>query len=156
VNLNTLKHIDLLVYDFDGVMTDNTAIVDQFGNESVRVNRSDGLAISEIRKKGIKQVIISTEHNPVVQMRAKKLQIPCINAVDDKRTVLENYLVEHKIDSERVVFIGNDINDLEAMKLVGMPIAPVDAHDSVKQIAKVVTKAKGGSGVIREILDLLF
>ena len=76
--------IKLIIYDFDGVMTDNKVYIDQNGNELVQVNRADGLAISEIIKLGIKQLIISTEKNPVVSARAKKLGIPCIQHIENK------------------------------------------------------------------------
>jgi len=147
--------IELIIYDFDGVMTNNTVTIDQNGNESVVVNRSDGLAVSEIKRYNIKQIIISTEKNPIVQRRAEKLNIPCINAVENKRIVVENYLNEKKIDKEKTVYVGNDTNDLEAMLFVGWPIAPDDAHISVKSISKFITKSKGGAGVIRELLDIL-
>lgn len=147
--------IDLIIYDFDGVMTDNTVIIDQNGQESVIVNRSDGLAISELKKYNIKQIIVSTEQNPVVHKRAEKLGIPCINAVTNKKNVVVKYLEEQKIDNARVVYVGNDINDLDAMMYVGYPVAPIDAHDSIKKISKFVTKSAGGKGVVRELLDIL-
>ena len=73
---NLMKKINLIVYDFDGVMTDNKVFVDQKGREMVQVNRADGLGISEIKKLGIEQIIVSTENNPVVSVRAIKLGIP--------------------------------------------------------------------------------
>jgi YrbI family 3-deoxy-D-manno-octulosonate 8-phosphate phosphatase len=147
--------IDLIIYDFDGVMTDNTVIIDQNGHESVIVNRSDGLAISELKRYNIKQVIISTERNPIVQKRAEKLGIPCINAVENKKNVVVKYIQEQNIDKDRVVYVGNDINDMDAMLNIGFPIAPFDAHDSIKKISKFVTNSAGGKGVVREILDIL-
>lgn len=145
----------LLVYDFDGVMTDNKVNVNQSGKESVRVSRADGLAISEIKKLGIPQLIISTEKNEVVQRRAEKLSIPCLNGIDDKKDTLLLYLEENHIDLEKVAYIGNDTNDLDVMRLVGLPIAPSDAHESIKKISKIITTSKGGNGVIRELYDLL-
>lgn len=147
--------ITLIIYDFDGVMTDNTVIIDQYGNESVVVNRSDGLAISEIKRRKVKQIIVSTEINAVVQKRAEKLAIPCLNAVEDKKKTIEKYFKEYAIDKESVVYVGNDINDLEAMLYVGYPITPQDAHESIRKISKYITKAKGGKGVIRELFDIL-
>jgi len=149
------KKIKLIVYDFDGVMTDNRVIVDQDGKESVVVNRADGLAVGILRKKGIEQVIITTETNPVVIARAQKLKLPVIHSVEDKRKVLEEFCKKNKIALENVVYIGNDINDIEAMKLVGWPVCPADAADEVKRISKVVLNIKGGEGVIREIINLL-
>jgi 3-deoxy-D-manno-octulosonate 8-phosphate phosphatase (KDO 8-P phosphatase) len=136
-------------------MTNNTAIMDQYGNESVIVNRSDGLAISEFRKLGIEQLIISTEENPVVQKRAEKLKINCISGVQSKLDTLKAYLSEKKINKENVTFVGNDINDLEVMKYVGFPVAPNDAYAKIKEIAVITTFVNGGQGVIRELFEIL-
>jgi 3-deoxy-D-manno-octulosonate 8-phosphate phosphatase (KDO 8-P phosphatase) len=124
--------VKLIVYDFDGVMTNNKVIVDQNGHESVYVNRSDGLAISEFKRLNLKQIIISTEKNPVVLKRAEKLGIPCIYGVENKKSILENYLKEEKINQADVSYVGNDLNDYEAMAIVGVPVAPEDAHESEK------------------------
>lgn len=150
-----LKNIELMVYDFDGVMTDNRVLITEDGKEAVFVNRADGLAVSAIRKLGIKQIIISTEKNKVVKARAYKLKIGIINSVNNKGEVLSKYLKLKRINPENVVYIGNDLNDLPAMKLVGWPIAPADACRKVKSIAKIVLGKKGGQGVIREVLDML-
>ena len=154
INLS-YRDIDLIVYDFDGVMTDNKVIMDQFGNESVVVNRSDGLAISKIKKIGIKQLILSTEKNPVVQKRAEKLGIFCINGISNKKKALQKYLSNNKTDRKKVVYIGNDINDLNVMKYVGIPIAPADAHPEIQKIARMIINVKGGNGVVREFFDVV-
>ena len=150
-----ISNIELIVYDFDGVMTNNKVILDQDGKESVIVNRSDGLAISEIKKLKIPQIIISTEENPVVRRRADKLKIECYDGIKNKLISLKTIIEKNNIDKQKVVYIGNDLNDKEAMKFVGIPIAPNDAHQEIKNIVKFVTKAKGGDGVIRELLDIL-
>ena len=150
-----MNSIKLLVYDFDGVMTDNKVYVDQHGHEMVQVNRADGLGISEIRKLGIQQVILSTETNPVVAARAKKLQLFCLQGVDNKAQALTDYCENHQIALSDVAYVGNDINDLEVMKLVGVTFCPADAHVSIKEISQYILESKGGEGVSREILDLL-
>lgn len=147
--------IKVIVYDFDGVMTNNKVIIDQYGRESVIVNRSDGLAISRIKEMNIIQMIISTETNPIVVKRAEKLNIPCIHSSKNKLKELIKFLDENNISPQNVAFIGNDINDLEVMKYVEYPISPMDAHPSIKSISKYITKANGGEGVVREVFDLL-
>jgi len=147
--------IKLFVYDFDGVMTNNKVIVDQRGNESVIVNRGDGLAISIIKRMNIPQLILSTEANSVVLKRAKKLNINCINGVKDKKEKLKEYCIQNDINFKDVLYIGNDINDLDIMKMVGHPYCPSDAHESIKCISKRIMFSKGGDGVIRELLDLI-
>jgi 3-deoxy-D-manno-octulosonate 8-phosphate phosphatase (KDO 8-P phosphatase) len=151
----SMKLIKLLVYDFDGVLTDNKVYVDQHGNEMVQVSRADGLGVSEIRKVGIKQIILSTETNSVVAARAKKLELFCIQGVDNKAQALTDYCENHQITLSEVAYVGNDINDLEVMKLVGATFCPADAHESIKEISQYILKSKGGEGVSREILDIL-
>jgi YrbI family 3-deoxy-D-manno-octulosonate 8-phosphate phosphatase len=150
-----VKKISLIVYDFDGVMTDNRVLLFEDGKESVFVNRSDGLAIDAIKKLGIAQIIVSTETNPIVSVRARKLRIPYIYSVKDKKKTVERYIKKHGIINERVAFVGNDVNDKEVMLSVGLPIAPSDAHKDIRKIAKIVLNTPGGFGVIRDLLDKL-
>ena len=145
----------LLVYDFDGVMTDNKVYLDQNGKESVKVNRADGLAISEIKKLKIEQIILSSEKNVVVLKRAKKLGIHCLYGVKDKKKILLEYIKEKKIKLEEIGYIGNDINDLHVIEIVGYSFCPHDAHYTIKSIVNYVFSASGGDGVIRELLDFL-
>ena len=146
-------NIELIVYDFDGVITDNRVIVFQDGTEAVIVNRADGLGVDYLRNESIPQMILSTESNPVVQARAKKLKIDVIQNCDNKKTALLKLCKEKGYDLAKVVYVGNDLNDIEAMKIVGYPIAPADAHPDIIDIASFVTKAKGGEGVVRELAD---
>ena len=146
-------NIHLIVYDFDGIMTDNRAIVLQDGTEAVTVNRADGLGVDYLRKAGIPQLILSTESNPVVQARGRKLKIDVVQNCGNKKEALIEICSENGYDISKVVFIGNDLNDLEVMKIVGYPVAPADAHPSVLEIALFVTEAKGGEGVIREFAE---
>ncbi|MDA7679705.1 acylneuraminate cytidylyltransferase [bacterium] len=149
------EDISLIVYDFDGVMTDNRAIQFQDGAEAVLVSRADGWGIRKIKEKGINQIILSTEQNSVVSERGKKLDIEVIQGSDDKKLDLLDYCARNKIDPIAVLYVGNDVNDLEVMKAVGCPVAPADAHPSVIAIAKYVAFAKGGEGVIRELSDYI-
>ena len=150
-----MTSIKLLVYDFDGVMTDNKVFVDQHGKEMVQVSRADGLGVSEIMKLGIRQMILSTETNPVVAARAKKLDLSCLQGVDNKAQALTEYCNVHQISLSDVAYVGNDINDLEVMKLVGTTFCPADAHVNIKKISQCVLVSKGGEGVSREILGFL-
>jgi 3-deoxy-D-manno-octulosonate 8-phosphate phosphatase (KDO 8-P phosphatase) len=145
----------LIAYDFDGVMTDNKVFVDQLGNEMVQVSRADGLGVSEIRKLGIEQMILSTETNPVVSARAEKLGLFCLQGIDNKAQALTDYCKNHQLELRDVAYVGNDINDLEVMKLVGTTFCPSDAHVSIKEISQYILASKGGEGVSREIFDKL-
>ncbi len=151
----TFSKVRYIVYDFDGVMTDNKVNIDQNGFESVRVNRGDGLAINMFKKQGVHQLILSTEKNSVVKARANKLQIDCVSGVGDKKTVLLDFLDNRGVELKEVLYVGNDINDLEVMKIVGLAVAPKDAHSKVLSVANIVTEARGGDGVIRELFDII-
>ena len=150
-----IKNIDLIVYDFDGVMTDNTLLMDQEGKEFVQVSRADGLAVSEIKKKFLRQIILSTEKNSIVQKRADKLGIKCLQGINDKKKSLSAFATKENINLKNAIYVGNDINDLEAMLLVGIKVCPKDSHQDILNISDIILNKKGGQGVVREILDLL-
>lgn len=136
-------------------MTDNKVYIDQYGNEIVQVNRADGLAVAEIIKLRIEQIIISTEQNPVVSARAHKIGIPCLQGIKNKKMVLIDYCEKNDIEIENVAYVGNDFNDKEAMETVGITFCPADAHVSIKDISDYVLNTKGGDGVIRELLGFI-
>jgi N-acylneuraminate cytidylyltransferase len=143
----------VLVTDFDGVHTDDTATVDSDGRESVRVSREDGMGISRLRRAGIPMLILSTEQNPVVARRAEKLRVPVLHGVDDKAAALTAWAVENDIPLTDIAYVGNDVNDLGALGLVGWPIAVANAHPQVKAAARVVLTRRGGEGAVREVIE---
>lgn len=149
------ENIKLFISDFDGVMTDNRVLVDETGKESVYVSRADGQGINILRSLGIELVIISTEINEVVKKRADKLKVECIHGVENKAECMKNYCMGKNFPLSSVAYIGNDVNDYEAMLLAGIKIVPQDAYEEVKSIADYVTEAKGGYGVIREIAGII-
>lgn len=149
------KNIRLIAYDFDGVFTDNKVVLSEDGVENVVVNRADGLAIGIIKKTGIPQIILTTERNKVVETRADKLGIPVIKGVEDKREALLTYCKENNISLDNVVFVGNDLNDFEVMKIVGYPVCPGDSSSEIKSISRIVLKTRGGEGVARELIKYL-
>jgi len=146
--------IRLIAFDFDGVFTDNMVFVFQDGTEAVRCSRSDGIGLQKLRRLGIESVIISTEANPVVSARARKLKIRCIQDCQDKRAVLEDIAHEKGITLREVAFVGNDINDLSCLECVALPIVVQDAYQDVVPTALFQTSRPGGHGAVREICDL--
>jgi 3-deoxy-D-manno-octulosonate 8-phosphate phosphatase (KDO 8-P phosphatase) len=150
-----VEAVKLVVYDFDGVMTDNSVVVDQDGHEFVSANRSDGLGVGMIRKLGLEQLILSTETNPVVKARADKLGLEAIHGVGDKASTLLALSSNKGVSLVEILYVGNDINDSDAMALAGFKVAPADAHPSILAFADYVTKARGGRGVVRELADVL-
>ncbi len=147
--------VTALVLDFDGVFTDNKVILNQDGIEAVVCDRSDGMAISHLKKTGIPIIVLSTEANPVVQKRTDKLNIPCIQGQTDKGSALQQWLEESQIDPQGVVYLGNDYNDIPCMQLVGCPAAVADAKPEVLPFARLVLEHPGGQGAIREICNLI-
>lgn len=150
-----IERLKLLVFDFDGVFTDNLVFVFQDGSEAVRCSRADGIGLRKLEQLGIEPIILSTETNPVVTARATKLNIACIQSCEDKRVELLELARLRKIDLAEIGFVGNDVNDLTCLALVGLPIVVADAHPEVVPLAKLVTRLNGGSGAVREICDLI-
>lgn len=153
--MNKFKNIKLIVSDFDGVMTDNRVLVNEDGVESVFCNRSDGLAIELLRKKGVDMIVISKETNKVVAARCNKLGVTIYHGINSKLGLFKKVVEQGKFAKHEVCYVGNEVNDLECMKEAELSIAPADAHQSVLKIASFITKAKGGKGVIREVSDLI-
>ncbi|MGW7351421.1 cytidylyltransferase domain-containing protein [Streptomyces sp. NPDC054784] len=147
----TRADIDAVVLDFDGTQTDDRVLVDSEGRELVAVHRGDGLGIAALRRDALKMLILSTEQNPVVAARANKLKIPVLHGIDRKDLALRTWCEEQGIAPERVLYVGNDVNDLPCFDLVGWPVAVASAHDVVRGAARAVTSAPGGAGAIREI-----
>lgn len=148
-----IQRINLIVYDFDGVLTDNKVLVFDDGHEAVFCNRSDGLAINLIKKLGVPQVILSTEESRVVEARARKLGIDVLYGLTDKKAALTDYCRQKGYDLRRVLYIGNDINDREAMAIVGYPAAPQDADGQIRNLSKMIIPKNGGEGVVRELWE---
>ena len=155
--------IHTLVFDFDGVFTDNGVYLDEHGKESIRCSRYDGMAFNLMRQyiaQGKLQAdvfILSKEPNPVVLARAAKLKLDCIHGVDNKLAYLDNYFYEKHPDVENpydgLVYLGNDLNDLAVMRKAGFSVSPDDAHAAIKKIASVVLPQQGGHGFVREFME---
>src|SRR6266436_1039437 len=130
------RHPQLLVFDFDGVLTDNRVIVLENGLEAVTCNRADGLGFEMLQSAGIRCLVISTEKNPVVAHRCNKLGVECVQGVRDKPAVLQASCRRLGIALESTWYVGNDLNDLQAMKLAGHSICPADAHPAVRSVSR--------------------
>ena len=151
-----LASVELVIFDFDGVFTDNSVYVTQDGVESVRCWRSDGLGLSRLRSINVKTFIISTETNSVVSARAKKLNVPCKQGIEDKAASILETCRELCVTPEKTMFVGNDINDILGFQSIGIPVAVFDAYPEVHPHVVFKTKTPGGLGAVREICDLIF
>ena len=155
------KDIHTIVFDFDGVFTDNKVWVDQNGVESVCCNRGDGLGFDLLRgfikanNWSLNYFILSKEKNPVVSIRAKKIQIDCVQSMSNKSDYLARHLEENKLSAEGMVYLGNDLNDLVVMQMAGFSVAPSDAHAVLLDQADLILPQKGGDGFVRAFIELL-
>ncbi len=149
------EKVDLLVTDFDGVISDNRVWVNRDGLESIAANRSDSHGIGLLRKAGVETFVISKERDPVVAARCNKMKVSYLQSIDDKETALKNLLAERNIDPANVIYVGNDVNDLPAFRVAGWAVAVADALPEVARQADFVLSRNGGYGAVREICDLI-
>lgn len=163
--LPKLTDIHTVVFDFDGVFTDNKVWVDQDGRESVRCDRGDGLAFDIVRtfqrqgKLKANFFILSKESNPVVLARSKKLKLDCQHGVGDKLLFMTEYFATRDFGDispfSGLIYLGNDLNDFSIMKRAGFSVAPSDAHPAICNIADLVMPQRGGDGFVRAFIELL-
>jgi N-acylneuraminate cytidylyltransferase len=149
--------VKLIVCDFDGVVTDNLVITDQDGREMVSASRSDSMYIKTLREKGVEVMVLSSEANPVVLARSKKMGVEAIHNVglEDKGRVLSELLDRKKIRAEQVIYLGNDLNDLPCFEVAGWNVAVADAYPEVLRAADCVLSKMGGRGAIRELCEMV-
>ena len=155
-NKKDLGAVELLVLDFDGVMTDNKVIVSESGVESVVCYRGDGIGISKLKSIGVQVIIVSTETNGVVKARADKLGIEFRQKITDKGCEINKICSEYKVKPSNVVFLGNDANDIPGLRVVGFPMGVADAHYAIFPYIKFITRKKGGLGSVREVCELIY
>lgn len=151
--IERLRQIGLLVLDFDGVFTDNRVYVSGSGEESVCCDRSDSLGLSYLKKAGLPILVLSTETHPVVAQRCRKLGLECLSGQGNKLIALQTLLTQRGLSWEQVAYMGNDLNDLDCLRRVGLAIAPSDAHPQIRCVAKLLTRQAGGHGAIRQVAD---
>ncbi|MBO3664016.1 acylneuraminate cytidylyltransferase [Microbacterium stercoris] len=143
--------VDAVVTDFDGVHTDDTAILRSDGLESVRVSRADGMGVGLLREAGVPVLILSTETDPVVAARARKLRVEVRQGVEDKAAVLREWATVNGLALDRIAYVGNDVNDLGCLDIVGWPVVVPEAHAEVRARARVVLERRGGDGAVRDL-----
>lgn len=149
------ESIGAIVFDFDGVFTDNRVWVLQDGREAVACSRGDGMGLDLLRQAGYTLLVLSKEKNPVVSARCNKLQLECLQGVDDKRAALLGWIEQRGVAAAEVVYLGNDINDLPCLGLVGCPAVVADAHPDARRAARLCLESAGGFGAVRELADLI-
>ena len=163
MGVKRLDHIAIVAFEFDGVFTDNKVISDSDGVEYVVCSRADSYGISMLHKEisdrclKTRTMVVTTEANSVVKKRCKKMGIMCHDNVSDKKSFMQSEI--DKIRSSGIVgdiiFVGNDLNDKEAMLLSDLSFAPTDAHSEIKKISTHVFASSGGNGFVREVVEWL-
>ena len=151
-----LNQIDAIFVDFDGVLTDNSVITSSLGKEYVVCSRSDGIAANYLRKIKKPIFIVSSEKNNVVKFRAKKMKVRCFQGISDKKEFVTKFCKKKSFDLSRILFVGNDINDFQVMKISGLSACPADSHKKIQDISGIVLKNNGGNGILRELLEEIF
>ncbi len=150
--------IEMIVTDFDGVITDNRVWTDETGRETVAASRSDSMHIRELRERGIPVVILSSEPNPVVGARAAKMgDVETVQGIDirGKGVALRELLSRKHIDAAHVIYIGNDLNDLPCFEIAGWSVAVADSYPEVLRRADHVLSKAGGYGALREVCEIV-
>jgi 3-deoxy-D-manno-octulosonate 8-phosphate phosphatase (KDO 8-P phosphatase) len=149
-------NVELAVFDFDGVFTDNRVWVNERGEEQLAFSRSDGLGLRRLDEAGVRYLIVSAEPNPIVGARAAKLRAECVQGAEDKLMVLRDRAAALGVALENVAYVGNDVNDIDCLRAVGLPVVPSDAWPEVVPIARWVLTRAGGAGCVREFCDAVW
>jgi YrbI family 3-deoxy-D-manno-octulosonate 8-phosphate phosphatase len=149
--------VKMILCDFDGVVTDNLVITDQEGRESVLASRSDSMHIRQLRELGVEVMILSSEPNPVVLARAKKMGVEAIHnaGMQNKGGVMREILERKNLKAQDVIYVGNDLNDLPCFEIAGWSVAVADAYPEVIRAADFVLTKAGGHGAVRELCEMV-
>jgi len=155
--MSSLKHfkpITTFVFDIDGVLTDGTIYVFDDGEQARRMNIKDGYALQLAVKKGYTVIAISGAHSEAARTRLNRLGVEHVFLqVEDKKKRISEFLKERQLHWDEVLFMGDDIPDLELIKQAGLSCAPADAAASVRQVAKYISSYRGGEGCVRDVIE---
>ncbi len=151
-----LERVRFTVFDFDGVFTDNRVWVNERGEEALAFSRSDGLGLRRLDQVGVQYLIVSMERNPIVGARTEKLRADCVQGIEEKLPIVLERAERLGVSLEQTAYIGNDINDAECLRSVGVPVVPADAWPEVKPLARWVLSRPGGAGCVREFCDAVW
>ena len=154
--MTDLTEIRLVVFDFDGVFSDNRVWTNDRGEESVACFRGDSAGLRRLDEVGVEYFILTSETNDAVPARARKIRIDCIRGIEDKLPVLRAELERRGVSLAETAYLGNDVNDAECLAAVGLPVVPSDAWAEVMPLAKIVLTRAGGGGCVRELCDAIW
>jgi len=151
-----VARVRLAVFDFDGVFTDNRVWVDEHGRESVACSRADGFGLERLREVGVDAVILTSERVPIAAARARKLGIPCRDGLPSKLKALREEAGRRGVALDETAYVGNDVNDADCLREVGLPVVPADAWPEAAALARWVLDRRGGRGCVREFCDAVW
>jgi len=147
--------IKLIVLDVDGTLTDGTICYGSNGLETKSFNVKDGAVLKPLSKLGIATIFLTGRESEATTRRAEELGIETIQSVSNKSTVLKEYIKEHEIDPDQILYIGDDINDYAAMKLCDFRACPADAVKEIRNICDYISPLTGGQGAVRDIIEMM-
>lgn len=151
-----LQKIKLIVSDVDGTLTDGGMYYSAEGDKFKRFNVKDGMGVTLLKKAGFKVVFLTSENTPIVESRANKLEVDKLILHSHNKTQnIKDLAFEFDLELDNIAFIGDDVNDLQAMKIVGFTSCPADAHYLIKKQVDYICDNSGGHGAFRELADLI-
>lgn len=151
-----LRAIRIVATDVDGVLTDAGMYYAESGEELKKFSTRDGMGLKLLQKAGLVTAIVTQENTKLVARRGEKLTIPEVHqGVYDKLSALQAMAGRYGVTLGEVAYVGDDVNDLEALRAVGFSATPADGHASVKKVVGYICRAKGGEGALREVADLI-
>jgi YrbI family 3-deoxy-D-manno-octulosonate 8-phosphate phosphatase len=154
--IEKIKKVQIVFTDIDGVWTDGGMYYDEYGNEFKKFNTRDGMGVERLRNVGIETIICTSEDTKIVRNRANKLKIKkCFVGVKNKKERLISFCEEQNISLSTIAYIGDDVNDLGAMGVVGFTACPNDAFKDILEEVDYVCKTNGGMGAFREFAELI-
>lgn len=152
--LELFKPITTFIFDVDGVLTDGTVLVLENGLQARRMNIKDGFALQMAVKNGYKVLIVSGGNSPQVADRLHRLGITDVHmAVADKKSFVAGYISKNKLSKEKILYMADDLPDLPAMSIVGLPCCPEDAVKEVKEAVQYISPLKGGDACVRDVIE---
>ncbi len=151
-----LRRIRLFATDVDGVLTDAGMYYGEAGDEWKKFNTRDGMGIKLLQRAGLITALVTQEQTKLVARRGEKLAIPEVHqGVYDKLSVLKSLAGRHGLTLDEIAYMGDDVNDFEALRAVGFSAAPADARPPILRVVRYRCRAKGGEGAVREVADLI-
>ena len=151
-----VKELKLIIFDVDGVFTDGTVYLDKRGNEILEFSRIDGKGIELLRKNGFELAVITSENSEIVKKRMEKLKIKDIFiGIKNKIKIYSELKEKYELEDKNICFLGDDIQDLNILKVVGLSCCPLNAQQVVEENSLYQSPFKGGAGFIRDVCNLI-